>query len=60
LKAAAAKATDSPEIQYHYAAALAESGQRAEALAVLKPALKGHLHFVSRADAETLLAQLSR
>jgi cellulose synthase operon protein C len=57
LEQATKGATD-PEIQYHYAYALAQSGKRAEARDVLTRVLAGKRDFQSRHDAERLLADL--
>jgi len=57
LEQAIKGATD-PEIQYHYAYALAQSGKRAEARDILTRVLAGKRDFQSRHDAERLLADL--
>jgi cellulose synthase operon protein C len=57
LEQATKGATD-PEIQYHYAYALAQSGKRAEARDILTRVLAGKRDFQSRHDAERLLADL--
>lgn len=57
LEQATKGATD-PEIQYHYAYALAQSGKRAEARNILTKVLAGKQDFQSRHDAERLLADL--
>lgn len=49
---------DDPDLQYHYAYALAESGKRAEARQVLTKVLAAKRDFDSRHDAERLLAEL--
>lgn len=54
----ATKGGSDPEIQYHYAYALAQSGKRAEARDVLTKVLAGKRDFQSRHDAERLLADL--
>jgi cytochrome c-type biogenesis protein CcmH/NrfG len=57
LEQATKEATD-PEIEYHYAYALAQSGKRAEARDILTRVLSGKRDFASRHDAERLLADL--
>jgi putative PEP-CTERM system TPR-repeat lipoprotein len=54
----ATKGAADPEIQYHYAYALAQSGKRAEARDILTKVLAGKQDFQSRHDAERLLADL--
>jgi putative PEP-CTERM system TPR-repeat lipoprotein len=54
----ATKGGSDPEIQYHYAYALAQSGKRVEARDILTRALAGKREFQSRHDAERLLADL--
>lgn len=51
---------ESAEVHYHYAVALAKSERKAEALPVLQKALGGQLPPAVRADAQKLLAQLSK
>lgn len=58
LKEAAARASDQPDIQYHYAAALAATGARAEARKLLTAILERPERFASRAEAERLLERL--
>jgi cellulose synthase operon protein C len=58
LKQAAAKANAQPDIQYHYAAALAATGARAEARRLLTTILERSERFASRAEAERLLERL--
>lgn len=53
-------ALPSPIIGYHYAAVLADKGERARAVRVLERLLGDSQEFATRADAEALLAQLSR
>ena len=48
------------EVQYHYAAALAKKGDKAEAVALLKKAVDGQLPANAKADAQKLLEQLSK
>jgi predicted Zn-dependent protease len=45
-----------PEIRYHYAYALVQDGQRAEAREILSKLLADHASFDSHSDAERLLA----
>ena len=58
LEKAAKGAPDSPEIRYHYGAALAAAGHRAAARATLSQAIDTQQTFPQRAEAEKLLAQL--
>jgi cellulose synthase operon protein C len=58
LKQAAAKANGQPDIQYHYAAALAATGARAEARKLLTTILERSERFASRGEAERLLERL--
>ena len=58
LAAAATTAKDAPDIQYHYAAALARSGDLSRSVALLKKTLAGGRPFDGRADAEELLKKL--
>lgn len=59
LLAQAAKAAPAdPEIQYHHAAALAQSGDRAAAASALRALLDATPTFPSRSDAEKLLKSL--
>lgn len=51
---------DNAEVQYHYAAALAKKGDKAEAVALLRKAVNGQLPADQKADAQKLLAQLSK
>jgi Flp pilus assembly protein TadD len=58
LEAAARVAAKNPEIQYHYAAALAAAGRKDEARETLRKAVQEQGEFPGRRDAERLLAQL--
>jgi cellulose synthase operon protein C len=60
LRDAAARARTTPEIVYHYAAALLRAGETAEGRRQLDLLLKDHASFPSRAAAEQLLSQLER
>jgi len=51
---------DNAEVQYHYAAALARKGDKAEAVALLKKAVNGQLPANVKADAQQLLQQLTK
>ncbi len=55
----AAKATDQPDVQYHYAAALAKSGSAPQAQEILSKITNSAQTFESKAEAQTLLRQLS-
>ena len=59
LSRAAEKAPDNFDILYHYAAALAKSGDRARAAAMLERALRPGTRFDSRPAAEQLRATLA-
>jgi Flp pilus assembly protein TadD len=51
---------ENSEVQYHYAAALAKAGRKEEATRAVKKALGGTMPAEIRADAQKLLAELSR
>ena len=57
-KAAHASAED-PQLQYHYAYALAQAGKRSEAREILSRVLASERYFAARRDAERLLADLT-
>ena len=59
LARAVARAPDEPDIRYHYAAALARSGDTRQASAILAEILASNPSFASRADAERLQRQLA-
>jgi len=59
LRDAVRRLPDNAEVQYHYGAALAKKGNTAEAIEVLKKALRGRLSPDAKADAQALLQQLS-
>lgn len=59
LTAAAQLAPEDPDIQYHYAAALAHSGKPTPALEVLDRVLSSKRGFASRSDAERLRNRLA-
>ncbi|MEO1034050.1 MAG: XrtA/PEP-CTERM system TPR-repeat protein PrsT [Pseudomonadota bacterium] len=58
LREALALADGQPEIRYHLAAGLIQSGQRAEGRAMLEQALASGQDFAGRAEAEQLLSSL--
>lgn len=58
LRDAANRAGDNPEIQYHLAAALARSGDRTAAKAIVTRLLESSPSFPSRTDAERLAQSL--
>ena len=58
LRSATALNPRDPQIAYHFAAALAKSGDKASARAQLKKLLADHKNFPQIKDAETLLNQL--
>jgi Tfp pilus assembly protein PilF len=60
LRAAADGLPDNAEVQYHLAVALAAKKQNAEAQTLLKKSLAGQLPPAARADAQKLLAQVSK
>lgn len=59
LQAAAVGSARDPEVQYHYAAAMARAGKKAEAAAALRRLIDDHADFPSRSDAEALLKTLT-
>ena len=59
LAQAVAKTPNEPDISYHYAAALARSGDTRRASGILDELLRSNLAFASRADAERLRRQLA-
>lgn len=58
LQRAASGAAAAPEVRYHYAAALAEAGQREQALQIVREILASTAAFPAAADARRLLAEL--
>jgi len=58
LTAAAARLADNAEVQYHLGVALAETGDRAKALAALEVALAKSDSFSGRDDAQRRVAAL--
>jgi putative PEP-CTERM system TPR-repeat lipoprotein len=58
LRKAATGAADAPDIQYHFAAALARQGETTEARRVLESILAEQREFSSREQAQALLAEL--
>ena len=58
LRKAVELSGNSPEVQYHLAAALAAAGQSAEARAILEKALAAERGLTSRAEAQKLLDSL--
>lgn len=58
LEAAARVAARDPEIQYHYASALAAAGRKDEARETLRKVMGAAAEFRGRRDAEKLLARL--
>jgi len=58
LQSALSGRPDSPDIQYHVAAGLAKSVDRAQAREILKTLIQEHQTFPERADAEELLSTL--
>jgi putative PEP-CTERM system TPR-repeat lipoprotein len=58
LEAAARVAARDPEVQYHYAAALAAAGRTDEARETLRKVMDARTEFRGRREAEKLLAQL--
>jgi putative PEP-CTERM system TPR-repeat lipoprotein len=58
LERAAGAPRAPPEIRYHYAAALAEAGQRDRALQIVRQVTAGNATFPEAADARRLLAEL--
>ena len=60
LKRAAEVSAQNRDIQYHYAAALAQTGKSGDALTRLKTILEGNANFESRSEAEKLLERLNK
>ncbi|MDQ3261974.1 MAG: tetratricopeptide repeat protein, partial [Pseudomonadota bacterium] len=60
LQAAADKAPDSPEINYHLAQALEKSGARDKAKSLLERILASGKKFPEESEARALLAQLKK
>lgn len=60
LASAAKAAPGHPDIQFHYAAALARNGKPADAATILGRVLTPGTKFASRADAEALMKQLKQ
>jgi Flp pilus assembly protein TadD len=60
LREASKGLPDNAEVQYHLAAALAEAGNKPEAVVLVKQSLGGQLAPAIRTDAQKLLAELSR
>jgi cellulose synthase operon protein C len=58
LRRAAMAAPEEPDIQVHYATALAATGAKAQAAAALQPLLANNRQFEARAEAEKLLTSL--
>jgi len=58
LQKAVDKAPDSAEVRYHYAAALAKSGDKPKARRQLEDLLARDRNFPQRAEAQALLKQL--
>jgi putative PEP-CTERM system TPR-repeat lipoprotein len=60
LQLAAESAPNSPDIQYHYAAALDATGKKSDATDLLKKALGSDKDFDGKKDAQALLDKLSK
>ena len=60
LKDAAANAAGQPQIRYHYAVALNNTGQRDEARKILEELTASNATFENVADARKLLDDLKR
>jgi len=60
LQLAANAAPNSPDIQYHYAAALGATGKKGDAADLLKKALADGKDFEGKKDAQALLDKLSK
>ena len=60
LKDAAANSASQPQIRYHYAVALKNTGQRDEARRILEELTAGNANFDNVADARKLLDDLKR
>ena len=59
LRKAAGLEGATPDVRYHLAAALAESGEKNEARSILEALLESEESFASKGEAESLLAELS-
>jgi cellulose synthase operon protein C len=60
LRQAAVLQPDEPSVQYHLATALNATGQREQAVAVLRPIVLGPANFDEKQEAAHLLAELSK
>ena len=60
LQEASRAGGQSPDIQYHFAAALNAVGRRDEALTILTELIKGQTNFDEKPEAEKLYAELSK
>ena len=60
LQQAAGASPNSPDIQYHYAAALDATGKKADATDLLKKTLASGKDFDGKKDAQALLDKLSK
>ena len=58
LRSAVELSEGHPEIRYHLAVALAESGEREEARSILEDLIASEQAFASKAAAEAMLATL--
>lgn len=58
LRTAVSQKPGDPQVSYHYAAALADTGRNQEAAAILAQILDGDAEFASREDARLLLDRL--
>ena len=58
LSQAATTMKDNPEVQFHYAAALAQVGRRGEAMAIARPLAEQETAFPEQEDARKLVREL--
>ncbi len=60
LRQASAQASDDPRVQYHYAVALKDTGNKQDAIKLLTVLVAAKVNFVEKAQAQQLLHQLTK
>jgi cellulose synthase operon protein C len=60
LRQASAQASDDPRVQYHYAVALKDTGNKKDAIKLLTALVAVKANFVEKAQAQQLLDQLTK
>jgi cellulose synthase operon protein C len=60
LRQASAQASDDPRVQYHYAVALKDTGNKKDAIKLLTALVTVKANFVEKAQAQQLLNQLTK